>query len=141
MAIIENGGFTLSEDTTLSAGQKIIREKVCAPLFELQSPTRKEVEESDLMFRVLSFANYTGDNEYELALAGWSGTDHENIIFCDNCYAQAMDTYGADNVLHLHKLISPDCDFVKYVAITDDIRNDVDTKEMLSRCRIENFYY
>jgi len=129
-----------AEYDNLPEAKKVYRNWVREP-FDIQIPTREEVYEADFMFRVFTFANYTGDNEYELALAGWSGTDHETLIFCENCRVSARDTYGGDNALHLHKLLSPDCEFVKDVVITDEIRNDVDTVEMLSRCRIDNFNY
>jgi len=118
---------------------RIVRNKVSQPFVEY--PTPLEIYESELLFRVLSFANYTGDNEYELALAGWSGTDRENVVFCANCYAYAVDSDSSDDVLTVHALISPHCQFVKNVVVTDQKKNDIDVLEMLSRCKRESLNY
>lgn len=117
---------------------KTVQAKVREP-FEMYSPTAAEIYEANLLSRALSFANYTGDNEYELAIAGWSGTDHGNIIMCENCLAYAKDVEISDNAILLHKIISPDCEFVREVKLSDEIINDVDTQEMISRCLDVNF--
>lgn len=118
--------------------KEILRAKVCE---QCPNYSKNYENECELMFRVLSFINYEGGNEYQLAIAGWSGTDYKNVIFCECCYAYAIDVEESDNALILHALRSPHCEFLKGVKISDDVKNDVDTQDMLKRCWRESLNY
>lgn len=118
-------------DLTRPAIERIINRQVG----ELPAPlSQKDIYEHELLFRFLSLANYEHDNEYALACAGWSGTDYKNVIYCATCLLFAQDVEGSDNPLTLHALLSPACEFVRNVKITEAEKNSDETKEMLERC-------
>jgi len=90
----------------------------------------------EIFDRMESLTNYIGDQStFELAISGWSGTGRsDGIVFCDHCYVYAHRIDGYDDCLLLHKVLSPECYFVK------DIKMNIDpdeAEEMTMRCKFE----
>lgn len=94
--------------------------------------TRGESFASELLHRYCSFEKLPTENIFELALAGFSATRFKDIIYCDECLAHITDWEVCDNLLLLHKILSPSCLFVKGYKLTEELITN--NSEMVQRC-------
>jgi hypothetical protein len=93
--------------------------------------------ESELNERLFSLANYFGNGDsMDIATAGFSGTEHPFVAQCENCNACIHDFDESDCLITLHKLISPECSFVKHIKLKENFMQDVDYKDLIDRCKI-----
>lgn len=73
----------------------------------------------------------------DIASAGFSATENPLVVFCEECRAHAHDLDESDDLLALHKMISPNCSFVKkYKLKVENFIFDVDLKELFYRCKV-----
>lgn len=98
--------------------------------------TKGEEFANDLADRLCSFTHYSGENYIQLALAGFSG-GNGTVVFCNICLLFAKDLEESDDVKLFHKICSPECEFTKNWQFAKHKIENVDTQEMLERCKME----
>lgn len=95
------------------------------------SKTRGEKFATELKYR-LDTLKYCEDIDFlSVALAFFTGTRFKNILICDECYLQIFQFNPCDNLLRLHKIVNPECVYLKDLPLPTI---DFDDEEMLERC-------
>jgi Inhibitor of Apoptosis domain len=95
--------------------------------------TRGERYASNLLERVETFDDF--ENALFYASAGFSATRFEDVICCDDCTLHFTNIESTDCLLYMHKYFSPDCNFVKDLILTEEMKT-YDFLEMCHRCKM-----
>lgn len=97
------------------------------------------LEQDELFDRITTLLDYNGKKgAVACAVAGFSGMGESNVLFCTNCQLKIKNIEEGDNIMHVHELFSPNCNYVRKFSacFSYNSNNAADDAEVLIRCLV-----